>query len=122
MADYVSLIHAIALVETVLQPDLSIICDKGKLDKAGCRGAPDLVVEILSPSTAQKDLKVKFARYERAGVLEYWIVNPEGKTVQVYTLGADGLYGRPQVFVDGDMATVGIFPDLEIDLTAAFAE
>ena len=110
------------LVETVVQPDLSIICDKGKLDKAGCRGAPDLVVEILSPLTAQKDLKVKFNRYERAGVREYWIVDPSGKTVLIFTLGADGRYGRPQVFVDGDMAPVGIFPDLEIDLAAAFAE
>jgi Uma2 family endonuclease len=80
------------------------------------------VVEILSLWTAQKDLKVKFARYERAGVREYWIVDPAGKTVQIFTLGSDGRYGRPQVFVDGDMATVGIFPDLEIDLTAAFAE
>jgi Uma2 family endonuclease len=109
-------------VETVVQPDLTIICDKVKLDDAGCRGAPDLVVEILSPTTAQKDMKFKFARYERAGVREYWIVDPAGKTVQIFTLGADGRYGRPQVFVDGDMAPVGIFPDLVIDLTAAFAE
>jgi len=110
------------LVETVVQPDLMIICDKRMLDKAGYRGAPDLVFEILSPSTVQKDLKVKFDRYERAGVREYWIVDPAGKTVQKFTLGAAGRYGRPLVFVDGDMAPVGIFPELEIDLTAAFAE
>ena len=110
------------LVETVVQPDLLVICDKGKLDKAGCRGAPDLVIEILSTWTAQKDLKVKFARYERAGVREYWIVDPAGKTVQIFTLGVDGRYGRPQVFVDGDQATVGIFPDLEINLSEVFAE
>ena len=111
-----------ALVETVVQPDLTVICDKRTLDEAGYRGAPELVVEILSPSTAQKDLKIKFARYERAGVKEYWIVEPEGKTVQIFTLGADGLYGRPQLFVPGDMAPVGIFPELEIDLTEVFAE
>ena len=109
-------------VETVVQPDLSIICDKRTLDKAGYRGAPDLVVEILSPWTAQKDVKIKFTRYERAGVREYWIVDPVGKTVQVFTLGENGRYGRPQVFVDGDMAPVGIFSDLEIDLASAFAE
>jgi Uma2 family endonuclease len=110
------------LVETVVQPDLVIICDKRMLDRAGCRGAPDLVIEILSPSTVQKDLKVKFDRYERAGVREYWIVDPDGKTVQKFTLGTAGRYGRPQVFVDGDMAPVGVFPELVIDLTAAFAE
>ena len=110
------------LVETVVQPDLVVICDKGKLDEAGCRGAPDLVVEILSSSTAQKDLKIKFARYERAGVREYWIVDPVGKTVQVFTRGSAGRYGRPEVFVDGDNVQVGIFPELKIDLVAVFAE
>jgi len=110
------------LVETVVQPDLTVICDQRKLDEAGCRGAPDLVVEILSPSTAQKDLKIKFARYERAGVREYWIIDPTGKTVQVFTLGPDGRYGRPQVYTDGDTAPVGIFPDLEINLTEVFTE
>jgi Uma2 family endonuclease len=109
-------------VATVLQPDLVVICDKGKLDEAVCRGAPDLVVEILSPTTASKDLKIKFARYERAGVREYWIVDPAGKTVQAFTLGHDGRYGRPQVFVDGDQAPVGILPEMVIDLGAVFNE
>ncbi len=77
------------------------------------RGAPHLVVESLSPSTAQKDLKIKFARYERAGVQEYRVVDPAGRTVQLVTLGADSRYGRPQVYVDGDLARVGIFPELE---------
>ncbi len=109
------------LVETVVQPDLSIICDKSKLDEAGCRGAPDLIVEILSPSTAHKDLKVKFDRYERAGVREYWMVDPTGSTVQIYTLGVEGKYGRPEAFGAADRVTVGIFPELEIDLAAVFA-
>ena len=110
------------LVETVVQPDPLVICDKRKLDEAGCRGAPDLVMEILSPTTAQKDLKIKFARYERAGVREYWIVDPEGKTVQLFTRGSDGRYGRPLVFVDGDQAGTGILPELVIDLAAVFAD
>ena len=109
-------------VETVVQPDLSIICDKSKLDEAGCRGAPDLIVEILSPSTAHKDLKVKFERYERARVQEYWIVDPNGSTVQIYTLGAEGRYGRPEAYGAVDRVSVGIFPDLEIDLAVVFAE
>ncbi len=110
------------LVETVVQPDLSVVCDKTKLDDAGCRGAPDLIVEILSPSTAHKDLKVKFDRYERAGVREYWIVDPTGSTVQIYTVGMDGKYGRPEVFGAVDRVSVGIFPELEIDLATVFAE
>ncbi len=109
-------------VETVVQPDLSIICDKMKVDTAGCRGAPDLVVEILSPATARKDLTVKFARYERAGVREYWIVDPDDKTVHIFILGTDGRYGAHQFYREGDTVIVGIFPDLEIDLAAVFAE
>ena len=110
------------LVETVVQPDLSVICDRAKLDEAGCRGAPDLIVEILSPGTAHKDLKVKFDCYERAGVKEYWIVDPFGKTVQIFTLGLDGKYGRPEAFGAGDRVNVGIFAELEIDLATVFAE
>jgi hypothetical protein len=70
----------------------------------------------------QKDLKIKFARYERDGVREYWIVDPSGKTVQVFTRGSDGRYGRPQVFVDDDQAPVGILPEMVIDLGAVFSE
>jgi Uma2 family endonuclease len=110
------------LVETVVQPDLSVVCDRDKLDDAGCRGAPDLIVEILSPGTVGKDLKVKFSRYERAGVREYWIVDPVEKTVQVYQLGQNGFYGRPAVYVHTDRPQVGIFPELEIDLDEVFAD
>jgi Uma2 family endonuclease len=110
------------LVETVVQPDISVVCDRGKLDDAGCRGAPDLIIEILSPGTAGKDLKVKFFRYERAGVLEYWIVDPVEKTVQAYQLGQNGCYGRPTVHIHTDRPQVGIFPELEIDLAAVFAD
>jgi len=110
------------LVETVVQPDLVIICDQSKLDQRGCRGAPDLVVEILSSSTAHHDLKVKFARYERAGVREYWIIDPLGKTTQVFSIASGGGYGRPQVYGCGDMAPVGVIPGLMIDLAEIFAE
>ena len=109
-------------VETVVQPDLSVICDRTRLDEAGCRGAPDLIVEILSPGTAHKDLKVKFDRYERAGVREYWIVDPAEKTVMVFTRGADGRYGRPEVYGASDVAGASIFPDLRIALATVFAE
>ncbi len=65
-------------------PDVVIVCDKDKIKYDGVHGAPDLVVEILSPSTMTRDRGVKKAAYERAGVKEYWIVSPEGKSIEVY--------------------------------------
>ena len=70
-------------VDTVVQPDLLVICDKTKLDDRGCNGAPDLVIEILSPSTAAIDFKIKFDLYQRFGVLEYWIIHPAEQTLLV---------------------------------------
>lgn len=79
-------------VDTVVQPDIVVFCDKSKLTPAGARGAPDIVVEVLSPSTAKKDQNDKFALYERHGVREYWVVDPAGKWLCVYRLGADGRF------------------------------
>ncbi len=105
---------------TVVQPDLVVVCDPDKLDDKGCRGAPDLVVEILSPSTSGRDLKLKFNLYERRGVREYWIVDPTGGTVMVFILGDNGGYGRPELYTAEEKAPVGIFPDLVIDLGPVF--
>ncbi|MBQ9061398.1 MAG: Uma2 family endonuclease [Eubacterium sp.] len=69
---------------TMVQPDLSIICDRNRLVRRGCYGAPDLIVEILSESTAGKDRLLKLNKYKRAGVREYWIVDPDKRTVQVF--------------------------------------
>jgi len=70
----------------VVQPDLLVVCDRNKLDKRGCNGAPDLIIEILSPSSASCDRVLKFNRYLRAGVREYWIVDPEYRTVSGHVL------------------------------------
>jgi Uma2 family endonuclease len=107
-------------ISTVLQPDISVICDSHKLDDAGCVGAPDLIVEILSPATSRKDHKEKFNRYERAGVKEYWLVDPLANTVTVFKLGNDNRYGRPDVYGDEEKIVVGILPDLEIELALVF--
>ena len=107
-------------ISTVLQPDISVICDSRKLDDAGCIGAPDLIVEILSPSTSRKDHKEKFNRYERAGVKEYWLADPLANTVTVFNLGNDNRYGRPDVYGDDEKIVVGILPDLVIDLVLVF--
>jgi len=79
-------------VDTVVQPDLSVFCDKAKITERGARGAPDLAVEILSPSTAKKDLNEKFRLYERHGVREYWVADPSAWSVAVYRLEAGGSF------------------------------
>jgi len=77
-------------VDTVVQPDISVFCDISKITKRGARGAPDLLVEILSPSTSKKDLNDKFNLYQRHRVREYWVVDPGNRAMQVWRLGDDG--------------------------------
>ncbi len=77
-------------IDTVVQPDISVICDASKIVERGCLGAPDLIVEILSPSTSKKDLNEKFQLYEKHGVKEYWIVDPGNKYIQVFHLLTEG--------------------------------
>ena len=109
-----------AKVYTVVQPDLCIICDPSKLDDKGCIGAPDLIVEILSPSTSKKDLSVKYKIYEQAGVKEYWIVNPNDENISVFVLDNTGKYQLNGMY-GGDMKIkVSIFKDLEISLEDIF--
>ncbi|MFI3119884.1 MAG: Uma2 family endonuclease [Methylococcaceae bacterium] len=107
--------EADAKVETVVQPDLSVICDPSKLDKQGCRGAPDWIIEVLSPSTALKDMNTKRGLYERHGVQEYWIIHPEDRWTLIYTLDAQGRYGQPGVFGMDEPTVVQRFPELSID-------
>jgi Uma2 family endonuclease len=83
-------------VRCVVQPDISVICDQSKLDDRGCRGAPEWVIEVLSPKTAAHDQIAKLALYERHGVGEYWIVHPSDLVLTAYVL-KDGVYGRPTV-------------------------
>ncbi len=83
-------------VVTVVQPDLVVVCDKGKLDERGCRGAPDWIIEVLSPSTAAHDQILKLALYERHGVKEYWLAHPADRIVTIYWL-EDGQYSRPSI-------------------------
>ncbi len=110
------------LITTVVQPDISVVCDRDKVNEAGCKGAPDLIIEILSPSTAGKDQKIKLLKYEQSGVREYWIVDPINRTVYVYLLSENGVYGRPSVYVEADSPEVKIFPGLVIDLESVFDE
>lgn len=111
------------LVDTVLQPDVLVVCKPGKLDRRGVRGAPDLVVEVLSPSTASHDHIKKRRVYERAGVREYWLVHPTDRLLTVYRLGDDG-YGKPAVQELAGETPVGVLEDVVIrwdDLVARLA-
>lgn len=111
-----------ASIETVVQPDIVIVCDKSKLDGKGCNGAPDLTVEILSPSTAKHDMKQKLVLYEQSGVKEYWIIDPDHKIVMVFKLGIDNHYGRPEIYAEDDQIAVGIVEDLTVELSKIFPE
>jgi Uma2 family endonuclease len=109
-------------VPTVVQPDLVVICDEKKLDERGCRGAPDLVMEILSPSTSRKDVGVKFRLYERHGVKEYWVIHPAEESIMTFSLGGDGMYGRPQGYGRGDVATSTVLEGFELNVEEVFGE
>lgn len=108
-------------VVDVVQPDLAVVCDPSKLDSRGCRGAPDWIVEVLSPHTAAKDQGPKRALYESRGVREYWLVHPTDRTVAIYRL-EDGRYGKPDVYPTEDETTVAILPELAIRWQDVFPE
>ncbi|MDR3696451.1 Uma2 family endonuclease [Mucilaginibacter sp.] len=106
---------------TVVQPDVCVICDPEKVDDRGCLGAPDLVVEILSPGNNKKELKNKYEVYEEAGVLEYWIIQPVEKTFFKYTL-IEGQYQSSRMLTIGDEVTTGILPGFVLNLDELFAD
>jgi Uma2 family endonuclease len=109
-------------INTVVQPDICVICDLDKLDDAGCLGAPDLIVEILSDSTAKKDYNEKFNLYEENKVKEYWIANPATHTIEIFCLENQkyyslGLFNESE----GQKEVVGkLFPELKIPLKTIF--
>ncbi len=104
-----------AAVDTVVQPDLSVICDKSKLDDRGCRGAPDWIVEVLSPATTLWDMETKRKLYEKNGVREYWIIHPLECWVMVYALDSQGRYGSPTVCGMDEPTVATLFPDFAAD-------
>jgi Uma2 family endonuclease len=100
-------------IDTVVQPDVLVLCDPTKADRRGLRGAPDLVVEVLSPGTASHDHVRKRRVYERAGVREYWLVHPIDRMVTIYRL-EDGQFGRPDVAYLAGETPVGVLPGVAI--------
>ena len=104
---------------TVLQPDICVICDPAKIEERGCLGAPDIVVEILSPSNNQKELKHKHEAYQEAAVKEYWIIDPREKAVQVYLLTSGKLLAAGYLYA-GDTVTSPILPGFSLDIGELF--
>jgi len=114
-----------------VQPDLVVICDSAKLTEQGCTGAPDFVLEILSPSTAYKDMEDKLRLYESRGVREYWIINPGNETLLVYSVVPQGAndpstpqqqtgFCKPVLFTRESTVEPRVFPGLTISLERAF--
>ena len=100
-----------------VEPDISVICDQNKLNDKGCQGAPDWIIEIVSPSSQRMDYQIKLFKYRTAGVKEYWIVNPDTRTVTVYGFENDSNSG--QYGFDQDIP-VGIYPNLSIKINNLF--
>ena len=104
-----------------LQPDLSVICDNSKIDEKGCHGSPDLIVEILSPSTGYKDESQKLTIYEEYGVIEYWIINPDRNTIQIF-LHNGREFNKPSYYKDDDVIVSTVLKSFQIELKDIFRD
>jgi Uma2 family endonuclease len=106
-------------ITTVVQPDLCVICDLDKLDERGCLGAPDLVIEILSPGNSKNELGEKFRLYEENQVKEYWLVEPFEKTIFIYSLQNDKFIGLKPC-IEGEEIASPLFPELNFEIEKIF--
>ena len=106
--------------DTVVQPDILVICDESKLDEQGCNGAPDIVIEILSPGNSHREMKDKFDLYEASFIPEYWIVDPEHEDVVIYSLNEQNQYVGSRPYVSNDILRSSFLEGLEIDLMMVF--
>ena len=108
-------------ITTVFQPDICVVCDKDKLDERGCLGAPDLIIEILSPGNSKKVMDIKFDIYEENGVKEYWIVEPFQKSILIFTLQKDKYIGLKPIAEEG-LVHSPLFPELSFNVEEIFRE
>ena len=109
-------------IYTILQPDICVICDPAKIDGRGCVGAPDIVIEILSPGNNRMELLNKYRVYEEFGVKEYWVVSPGDKTLLKYTLDKDRKYRPSKLFTLSEKVYSEVLPGFELDLDAVFED
>ena len=104
---------------TYVEPDISVICDPNKLDDRGCKGAPDWIIEIVSPASRKMDYLLKLFKYRSAGVREYWIVDPDNRRTTVYRYKEDA---APMIAPFDQTLTIGIYGDLEINIAELLKE
>ena len=109
-------------IDTVVQPDICIVCDKSKLDEQGCVGAPDLIVEILSPGNSRKEMREKYDLYQETGVTEYWVVFPSEQVLQRYRLNEAGIYQAQLPNVEGDVVGISFLAGFELKVGEIFEE
>lgn len=103
--------------KNIVQPDISVICDKNKLTEKGCTGSPDMIVEVISPYNPSNDYVRKLNLYEKFKIKEYWIINPMRKNILVYVLTENG-YDAPITYTFSDKIKVNIYDNLEIDFNS----
>lgn len=106
-------------IHTVIQPDLCVICNPDILDKQGCNGAPDWIIEILSKGNSKREMNTKYELYQECGVTEYWMIYPEQEAIHQFVLDQQGQYQLKHMFTEG-IATPYLFPELSIELAEVF--
>lgn len=104
--------------KTVVEPDIFVVCDESKMTESGCKGAPDMIVEVTSPSTARTDRVIKFRKYQQAGVREYWLLDPDSQTVHVNILRDSAYVGA--AYESPEIVPVTVLPGCSIDLGNIF--
>ena len=109
-------------VDTVVQPDIVVFCVKSRLTRHGARGAPDWAIEILSARSARKDFGAKHQLYQRHGVREYWIVDPDAAVIHAWRLGEGGLFGEEALYEDGEAAPSSVLEGLVVDTRELFKD
>jgi Uma2 family endonuclease len=109
-------------ITTVVQPDICIVCDPAKVDTRGVCGAPDLIIEILSPGNSKKELRNKFELYEEAGVKEYWVINPVEENLFVFLLNPEPKFERPKIYTNGDRLEAISVPGFSIEIDEIFTQ
>ena len=109
--------------KNIVEPDISVVCEKSKLDKGGYNGSPTLIVEIVSPSSKKRDYMAKLNKYQKSGVEEYWVITPENETIMRYVLNEQEHYDVPETYVldEDEEIIANKFPDLTIQLKDIFS-
>jgi Uma2 family endonuclease len=109
-------------IATVVQPDICVICDESKIDTRGCCGAPDLVIEILSPGNTEKEVRLKFELYEEAGVKEYWLVYSAEENIAVFVLNEEGKFNGAKIYATGSCIESKAVKGLSITINDIFTK